>query len=210
MPTIPGLRAILVALLVSSAALFAIGVAVERSQPAHSAARETAERRAATTTTTGGETPAERSGETATPTPAPAHARTPATPAEHSASETGGGTAETHHSATESAAGTEGHITTTETHRERVFGINVEATPLVVGAVVGSLLLAAAVWRFPRTRVLLVATAAVCLLAAAFDAREAVLQSREARTGLMLTAAVVAALHLAAAATAGGMARRAT
>lgn len=43
MPTSLSLRALLIALLTASAALFAVGVAIERSQPTHSAAREATE-----------------------------------------------------------------------------------------------------------------------------------------------------------------------
>ena len=181
MPSWLSLRSTLAALLVGSAALFAIGVAIERSQPQHSAAREATERaaQAAATApgvaaTAGGETPAERAGEGGTATTAP-----PAAPV-------------------------------AEVHSERVFGLNPDATGLVVAAITASLLLALGVWRFPALRPLLVLVVLAALAFCAFDVREAAHQANESRTGLVVVAALVAALHLAAAVVAVAMARRNT
>ena len=242
------LRNLLIGLLVSSAALFAIGVAVERSQPAHSAAREATERAATTTTpeaptrsgttpetsnegaatttstqapteTAGGggteahptsETPAHKAKEGGTEsTPATeTHAATPA-PTETTATEPTGG--ETPTEAATTAAPVPAHTAShTEVHSERVFGINPESIGLVIAAVVGSLLLAFAVWRFPRLRPLLAMIVLVCLVFGVFDIREAFHQASESRTGLTITATFVAALHLVAAAVAGLLMRAST
>ncbi len=72
MPTSLSLRALLIALLIASAALFAVGVAIERSQPTHSAAREATETRtdaptpATETHAEDGATSGETSGEATT------------------------------------------------------------------------------------------------------------------------------------------------
>ena len=112
-----------------------------------------------------------------------------------------GGAAETGESAEASA--------TEENERgaeETVFGVDLEATPLVALAAAGSLALAAAV-------AAVVALVAVVMVAfAALDVREVVHQLGEANTGLALVAAAVAALHLMAgtvAATMGVRSRRA-
>ena len=79
-----------------------------------------------------------------------------------------------------------------------------------IATTAASLLLAFGVWRFPGLRPLLVLVALAALTFCAFDVREAVHQASESRTGLIVVAAIVAALHLAAAALALAMARRAT
>jgi hypothetical protein len=81
----------------------------------------------------------------------------------------------------------------------RPLGIDVEATPFVAVAAVASLALAAAGWLSPRRAALI----AVAMLAfAVLDAAEVF---RQADRGLAILAAVVAALHLAAAAVAAAM-----
>ena len=65
-------------------------------------------------------------------------------------------------------------------------------------------------WRFPALRPLLVLVALAALAFCSFDVREAIHQASESRTGLVVVAALVAALHLAAAGVALAMARRAT
>lgn len=251
------LRTTLAALLVGSAALFAIGVAIERSQPQHSAAREAAERaaeapvsapgvattageetpaehaREGTPTTTSGESPTKRAGEARTATTAPKTARsareagespaqrahegatTTTTPktTEHAATTTGGESPAER--SREGGAGVTASKTTAtlpaatvaEVHSEQVFGLNPDAAGLVAAAIAASLLLAFGVWRFPTMRPLLVLVALAALAFCAFDVREAVHQASESRTGLVIVAAFVAALHLAAAVVALAMAR---
>ena len=87
---------------------------------------------------------------------------------------------------------------TTETSSENLFGVNTESAPLVIAAVVASLLLAAAAV-FVRVPVVLVVVALVALGAAAFDAREIAHQLDESRNTVALFAALTLGLHLAAA-----------
>ncbi len=180
MPTSLSLRALLITLLTASAALFAVGVAIERSQPTHSAAREATETHATTaapateTHAAGGETSGEATAGEASSTEAPA---------------------------SQSAV--------TEVTSERVFGINPESIGLVIAAVLVSLLLALAVWRLPTARRLLLLVALIALAFGIFDIREAIHQVSESRTNLSVVAAIVAALHLAATAVAFALARRA-
>jgi hypothetical protein len=86
---------------------------------------------------------------------------------------------------------------------ETLFGIDPESTPLVVLAVVLSLLLAAGCWWRPGWRWLLILTAVAMVVFAVLDVREVVHQLDESNTGLGLTALLVAVLHAAAAVTAG-------
>lgn len=91
----------------------------------------------------------------------------------------------------------------TDRHPElKPLGVNVEAVPFVVLAAVASLLLAILAWARPRWLVGLLAVAATMLVFSVLDVREVVHQSDEGRTGLAALAALIAALHGAAAATA--------
>jgi len=94
-----------------------------------------------------------------------------------------------------------------EQHNERIFGVNPDAAPLVVGAVLVSLLLAVAVWIRPSALVVLAAVVALGVGAAVFDIREAVHQADVSRTDVMVIAIFVAALHVLAAGCAGLMAK---
>lgn len=120
-------------------------------------------------------------GESGTPTPGAA------------ASESGHGGSADHG---ESSGGTS-HEAQTET----LLGINPEATPLIVIAVVLSLALAAAVIAVGSPSLLPV-VALVMLAFAALDIRELTHQLHESRPGLAALAATVALLHLVAAGTA--------
>lgn len=171
------LRWTLVALLVASTALFAVGVIAERSstdthtEPAAAHAAET-----------GGE-----SGEAAG-----AH------------SEGGGSEATT--------SGKTGHAESATEHaeRERLLGVDVESTPLVVLAVLGGLALAAlAASRVGLRRGFLLTVVVIGLAWAALDIREVVHQLDESRTGVAVVAMAVAALHLAVAAISGRLATQA-
>jgi hypothetical protein len=96
-----------------------------------------------------------------------------------------------------------------EESSERLLGVDPESTGVLALAVVASLALAAAVWR-TGTPWLLGLVAVVMVAFAALDVREVVHQIGESRAGLTILAALVAALHLAAAALAarGTLGRR--
>ena len=92
---------------------------------------------------------------------------------------------------------------------ERVLGVDLESTPLVVLAGLTGLGLAAlAATRFGRLRGVLLAIAAIALVWAILDVREIVYQLDESRDGVALIAMTVAVLHLAAAAVSVHLARR--
>lgn len=81
---------------------------------------------------------------------------------------------------------------------ETVLGINVESTPLVVLAVLASVVLAVATWRTDYKAVLLV-TALVAAAFAVLDIAEFAHQVRASATTIAVIAAVIAVLHGAAA-----------
>jgi hypothetical protein len=168
------LRWTLVALLIASTALFAVGAIAERSgRDTHS------EPAAAHAAETGGE-----SGESAG-----AHGE--------------GGASEA------TAPGEAGHVEsgTGHTEGERLLGVDVESTPLVVLAVLAGLALAAlAASRIGLLRSFLLAVVVIALAWAALDTREVVHQLDESRTVVAVVAMAVAALHLAAAAISGRLA----
>ena len=91
---------------------------------------------------------------------------------------------------------------------ETLFGTDPESTPLVVLAIVASLLLAAGCWFRPDWRWLLVATAFAMAAFAVLDLREVIHQLDESDAGLAFVAGAVATLHVAAAVTAVILARR--
>ena len=88
----------------------------------------------------------------------------------------------------------------------RPLGIDVEAWPFVVAAALASLALAIAVWLRPRSDSLVIGVGLVMLAFAVIDIREVFHQADIGETGLAVLAAVVAAMHLAAAVVAGRMA----
>jgi hypothetical protein len=86
-----------------------------------------------------------------------------------------------------------------EESSEEILGVNPESPGLVAAAAIASLLIAAAAWRwFGRDRVLWLVAAAMIAFAA-LDVREVAHQIDESRSGVAALAALVAALHLAAA-----------
>ena len=91
--------------------------------------------------------------------------------------------------------------TSHEAQAETLLGVNPEATPLIVIAVVLSLALAAAVIAV-GSPLLLPLVALIMLAFAALDIRELTHQLHESRPGLAALAATVALLHLVAAVTA--------
>lgn len=152
---------------------------------------------------------AESSGQTTQPSPTPpggTHSE-----AQHSAESAAGNAQEkapstSGESAWQHAAEGGGSETAakhaSETHSEKLLGLDPEAAGLVVAAAVASLLLALAVWFRPEQTLLFLLVAAAMLLFAALDIREAIHQSDESKSGLVVLASVIALLHLAA----GGLA----
>lgn len=82
---------------------------------------------------------------------------------------------------------------------EEVFGVELESTPFIVLAAVGSLALAFAAWRRPDSEPLLAVVAVAMLAFAVFDVAEIGHLVEESEGGLVAIAVLVAALHLAAA-----------
>jgi len=116
------------------------------------------------------------------------------------AAEAGGESAATH--AAETADSTK-----PEAHKElRPLGVDIEAVPFIVLAALASLALAALGYTRPRWLLGLVAIAGAMVIFGAIDVREAFHQSDENQTGLVILAAMIAALHFAAAGIAGVMA----
>jgi hypothetical protein len=91
---------------------------------------------------------------------------------------------------------------------ETLFGTDPESTPLVVLAIVASLLLAAGCWFRAEWRWLLIVTAFAMIAFAVLDLREVIHQLDESNDGLASLAGAVAALHVAAGVTAVILARR--
>jgi hypothetical protein len=163
-----------VALLLAAAAAFVIGVAVERDQGHAESAHS--------------QSPVPSAGEAGNHSEA-GEAGSHSEAGEQGSEPTGNGEAS-------KTGGTSEHGSD-----ESVLGIDPESNAAVTTAVLISVLLAAAVWRWPVLPTLL-AGAVFCLAAAAFDIREVAHQTAEGRTGVAVLAALVAALHLAAAASA--------
>jgi len=174
----------LVALILASTAAFVVGVLLERHQ----------------TNNESGETPAHRAAESRAPTGESREGSGSGESSESGESEpttspkAGKATGET-------AARRErsGHVESSE----KLLGVNPESTGLLTGAVVVSLLLAAAVWWRGGSPLVLGVVALALAAFAALDVREVVHQVNESRAGLALLAGVVAALHGAAALLAG-------
>jgi hypothetical protein len=168
------LRFALVAVLVASTAVFAVGVIAERSQADRHAEPAGAQTR--------------HSGESAAE-PAGAHRE-------------GGG---------ETAGAHEPQTGTADEHAgEKLLGVDIESTPMIVLAVLAGLGLAALAatqaGRLPATLLVLALIAAGW---GALDVREVVHQLDESRTAIAIVAIVAAGLHLTAAALAGLLAMRA-
>jgi hypothetical protein len=109
------------------------------------------------------------------------------------------------------ASGEIGHRETPSEQRseessERIVGVNPDAPPLVIAAVAVSVLLAAALWFRRAAPALLGVIFVVGLGAAVFDVREAAHQADHSRPGIMAIAIVVALLHLAASGCAAALA----
>jgi hypothetical protein len=112
-----------------------------------------------------------------------------------SSGESGG---ETTHSG-EGEAGESAGSSGSSTDEGTILGVDPESSPIIVLVVTASLCLAAVIWLRPDWRWLLVITAIGMLIFAVLDVRELVHQFAEARTGLGISALLVAALHVSAA-----------
>jgi Flp pilus assembly protein TadB len=128
-------------------------------------------------------------------------------PTEHHTETTGETSGETH-----SESGEETHPTTEEptsesSSQERVLGINIESTPMIVLAVAITLVLAVAAW-FSGASILLWMIVAFGIGFAMFDLLEAVHQNKESRSGLVVLAVALAMVHLTIAFVSGTLARR--
>jgi hypothetical protein len=168
------LTLILIALIVVATAAFGIGAAIEKSEHNDESSESAGLQGAIHTAATGAWDTILVSGESG-----------------ESGGETAGESSRGEHS--ESGG---------ETHSEDLLGIDPESTALVVLAIFGSLLLAAAVWLRPEATPVLALVGLAMLFFAALDIREAVHQSDESNGGLMALALCIATLHLAA----GGLA----
>jgi hypothetical protein len=119
------------------------------------------------------------------------------------------------HTESEEGEGVEGHVEAghgSESHEvsERLAGVDLESTPLLVLAVIGGLALAGlAASGLGRRRAFLFSVVAVALVWAALDVREVAHLFDESSTGIAIVATVVAVLHVSAAAVAGRLAARA-
>ncbi len=154
-------RSLLSILLILGAALFAIGVGLERRTVDSHTTTEAAAT-ATPHTETGGETGVETSAATVA--------------ASASQSESAG-----------------------ESSGERVFGLKLESTALLIIAVAISFALAALTWR-SNLRLVVLAAAAFSAVFAIFDIAEAIHQGRSSRAGVATLAVIIAVVHLAAAA----------
>jgi len=168
-------RWLLSSLLIAGAALFAVGIAAERSASAHHTETgiEAANR---TETTTGQTAPAAESG---------------GDEATHTDETTGERTTHTEVPGGEPAAHSEASA-------ETVLGIDLESNALIIVAIALSLALAVLTWLRNR-RSLLLATMAFALVFAAFDIAEVAHQLNESRSGLAIFVAAITLVHLATA-----------
>jgi hypothetical protein len=89
----------------------------------------------------------------------------------------------------------------------RPLGVDIEAVPFIVLAALVSLGFAGLGYARPSRFAALLAIAIAMVAFGALDVREAFHQADESKTGLVILACVVGALHLAAAAVAAAMAR---
>lgn len=102
----------------------------------------------------------------------------------------------THNEATEAAEHNE--RSESAATGEEAFGVNLESTPLVVLAVIISVLLAAATWRTDR-KLMLFVTALFAAAFAALDVAELSHQIKESAATIAVIAGIIAVLHAAAA-----------
>jgi hypothetical protein len=127
------------------------------------------------------------------------HAETTEPAADHDEAAKGAEGETGHDDAGEASGAEAGH---NESADERILGVDVESPGSVVLAVAVSVALAVGLW-IRRQRWLAVSAAAAAIVFALFDVAEIAHQLDETRYGLAVLAGVIAAGHLAAAATAG-------
>lgn len=193
----PVLTKLVCALLVVSACAFAAGVALERSRPGEAVTAST-EGGHAVETSTGGE-------QTVVASTASEQTTTEPTGSES----TGSGLTTAEGGAETTVTETTGKHVEAVGHSEggeSLLGIKTESTSLVVVAVLLSFGLALLIW-FRGSLLVLGSAAAVGLVFAAFDVREALHQSDRSDSTLVAVALVVAMLHLGVVAAAGGALR---
>jgi hypothetical protein len=210
--TTKNLRVLLTVLVVASAALFAIGVAIERDSKSgrHSETHASIEADGFLLAADehGAETPAHRAAENKTQAPKKhRETSTPEKPATGEGTKNGEAGHSESGSGSEPAGGESAAHRASEANGERVFGIDIESTGLVVTAVAVSLLFAIALW-VSQGVLVPIALAGFALVAAVFDVREVFHQIDESRTNLTVIASIVAALHLCVVAGALVLARR--
>jgi hypothetical protein len=120
------------------------------------------------------------------------------------------GTEDAHDESAEAAAGAETAAGEPD-EDERLLGVDLESTPLIVLAVLAGLGLAVlTASRLGHARGVLLAVAVAALAWAVLDVREVLHQLDESRTTVAVLAMIVAVLHLAAAMVSGRLARRPT
>jgi hypothetical protein len=197
------MRAALVGLIVVATVGFVIGTSIERDNAQHESAAQLKAERAApvTPSETSPATTTEGGGESAATHAAEGSSESGATPTATTTTENAGESPAAH--------AAEGGAANGAQHKElRPFGVDVEAVPFVVLAALASLALTALGWARPRWLLGLGAIAAAMFVFGVLDVREAFHQSDENQTGLVILAAVIAALHVAAAGCAAVMAAR--
>jgi ABC-type multidrug transport system fused ATPase/permease subunit len=196
------LRALVSALLVVSAALFAVGVAIERHDTRN-------ENRGAAHATLSGVLVIADADHNPSEHPLGGQSSSPGRQGEsHAGKEPAAGRAgETSTERKGETAGAGGHESAAQLAREHgnesVFGINTESTALVAIAIVVSIAFAISLWWGPGLII-----AGFALAAAVFDVREVFHQIDESRTNLIVIAALVAFLHALVAAGALVLAHR--
>jgi hypothetical protein len=211
--TTRNLRVLLTVLVVASAALFAIGVAIERDSKSgrHSETHASIDAGGFLLAADehAGESPEHRAAEKQAEGAPKKHrdTKTPAKPESGEGTNNGEGGHNESGSGQEPAGGESAAHRASEANGERVFGIDIESTGLVVAAVAVSLLFAIALWLSESVLVPL-ALVGFALVAAVFDVREVFHQIDESRTNLTVIASIVAALHLSVVAGAAVLARR--
>jgi hypothetical protein len=194
------IRILVTLLLVASAGLFAVGVAIERNSKHHATHAVLGVDYVLAADQHAGESAAHRAAEQKHHPKSAAPTKAGQAPNEGKTGhrETGSESGHTGESAAQLASEKKG---------ERVFGIDIESPALVIAAVAVSLILAAALWLTGSVLAPL-ALAGFALVAAIFDVREVFHQIDESRTNLTIIASIVAALHLAVVAGALVLARR--
>ncbi len=175
-------RHLLTVLLIAGAALFVIGIGVERNAISHHTES------AATETVTAAKTTAKTTAE--------ATAKATAEQAEATGEATAEQAEATGEAGAEGVAHTEATATTSssEPSGETVLGVNLESNALVVVAVAVSLALAALAW-FRRHRAVFLTIAAFAIMFTIFDIAEVAHQVKESRVGVAVLAAFIALVH---------------